>query len=316
MVARNVMAAAGAALFLGATAVPLAQTAGQPGSSNRRYPPVAPQVEQRFEIQAPWGGSTTARRLGVTLKELTPAETTARKLPSHSAVLVETVQPKGPAEKAGMKSGDVILKVNLEPVRSIAQVRRLVNETAIAQQALVTIFRDGKTMDLFVTPEEASLTQDLLPDNLERRLEEFGRQLPRSLDQLRRSQPQLFGEPFTVPRMPSPQFRWPLNESSPGASRLGAVIQELGPQLADYFKVKAGVLVASVTSGSPAAQAGLKAGDVITALNGTDVKVPGDVARAIRDLPDGREVSLSIVRNGAAMTLKVKLGAGRGVWHV
>jgi serine protease Do len=309
MVARNVIAAVGAGLFLGATAIPLAQTAGQSGSSNRRNPSVAPQIEQRFEIQAPWGGSTTARRLGVTLKELTSAETTARKLPSHSAVLVETVQPKGPAETAGMKAGDVVLKVNGEPVRSIAQVRRLVNETAIAQQALVTIFRDGKTMDLSVTPEEASPTQDLLPDNWEKRLEEFGRQF-------RQGQPQLFGEPFAVPRMPSPQFRWPLNESSPGASRLGAVIQELGPQLADYFKVKAGVLVASVTPGSPAAQAGLKAGDVMTALDGTDVKVPDDVLRAIRNLPDGREVSLAIVRNGAAMTLKVKLGTGRGVWHV
>jgi serine protease Do len=80
--------------------------------------------------------------------------------------------------------------------------------------------------------------------------------------------------------------------------------------------VKGGVLVAAVTPESPAFRAGLKAGDIITAVDGQDVKTPDDLAKATRDLPDGREVSLSVVRNGSPLTIKVKLGNARGVWHV
>jgi len=287
-------------------------------------------------------GAPSDRRLGVTLKELTAADAKERKLPAHTGVLVETVQPKGPAEAAGIKVGDVILKINGEGARSIAQVRRLVNETAITQQALVTVFRDGKTIDVPVTPA-ASTTQELLSpgakkdlDDVRRKFEEFRRDLPRLRDRFReqlprdlprrfyfwsdpepdpRSRPQ---DPFLVPRLPNPQFRWPLFESSPGASRLGIVVQELGTQLAEYFKVKDGVLVSSVTPQSPAANAGLKAGDVITGIDGKDVKAPDDLLRAIRGVPDGKEATLSVVRAGQPMTIKVKLagGGGRGVWHV
>ena len=55
---------------------------------------------------------------------------------------------------------------------------------------------------------------------------------------------------------------------------------------------------------------------MITAIDGRDVRTPDDVLKAIRDLPDGREVSLSIVRSGAPVTIKVKLANTRGVWHV
>ena len=116
------------------------------------------------------------------------------------------------------------------------QVRRLVNETPVGQNALVTVLRAGKTIDLSVTPEPASPTQDLLPDELEKRLDEFRRQLPRN-------QPRW----FQGPGAPNRQFEWPLFEWTPGAGRLGVVVQDLSPQLADYFKVKGGVLVASVT---------------------------------------------------------------------
>lgn len=325
----KIRAAVGAVV---ATLAGASAAAAQTGRPSGMYPPAlpgAPQIEQRYEIPAPWGGSTTARRLGVTLKELTPAEAKERKLPSHSGVLIESVIPKSAADKAGLKAGDVIVQINGESTRSIAQVRRLVNETPMNWNALVSVFRDGKKLDLSVTPEPASPTQDLLPNDLERRLDEFRKQMPRNEGRWfqgpfyfwrepapgpdQRKQP---NTPDLTPGAPFNRPRWPLFEWSPGAGRLGIVVQELGSQLADYFKVKGGVLVASVTPESPASRAGLKAGDVITALDGKDVKSPGELLNALRDLPDGREVSLSIVRNSAAMTIKVKLAAGRNVWHV
>jgi len=306
--------AAGAALVvIGASvAAALAQSRRQPGVYPERPPGLG--NDRVFEIQAPWGGSTTARRLGVTLEEMTPADAKERKLPSHSGVRVQAVQPNGPAEKAGVKPGDVVLKVNGEAARSIAQVRRLVNETPIAQKALLTLFRDGKTLDIPVAPEAASPVEEL-----QNRLRQFQREPPRrdffwgDPTPGPRTPQQ---EPFVIPRPPTRQFEWPLFEWSPGAARLGVVVQELGPQLAEYFKVKGGVLVASVTSDSPAFRAGIKAGDVVTAVNGKAVGAPAELLRMIRDMKDGEEVALSVVRGGQAQTIKVKLGTARSEWHV
>jgi serine protease Do len=313
------LATAGVVVLVGAGAFAAPpQSGGQPGTNTRQDPAVRPRIEQRFEIPvAPWGGSSTARRLGVTLRELNPRETKERKLPTHSGVLVESVVPKSAAEKAGIKAGDVILEINGEFARSIPQVRRLVNETPEGQAASVSLFRDGKKVDASVTPEPGSPTLDYLgADELRRGLEE----------RLRPSQPQQFyfwsepapgqGNRQRRPGISGLEERWPLFEWSPGAGRLGAVVQALEPQLADYFGVKEGVLVASVSADTPASRAGLKAGDVITGLNGMDVKSPDDLVRMIRDVPDGQEASFTVMRDRKPLTLKAKLASPRPVWHV
>src|SRR5258708_10143382 len=81
-----------------------------------------------------------------------------------------------------------------------------------------------------------------------------------------------------------------------GNRRIGVSTQPLTKQLADYFGVKdGGLLITSVNDNSPAAKAGLKAGDVITAVDGEKVTSPGDVSRAISKKEDG-PVSLTIIR--------------------
>jgi hypothetical protein len=206
-------------------------------------------------------------------------------------------------------------------------VRRLVNETPEGQAASVSLFRDGKKMDLTVTPEPASPSLDLLMnDDLRRQLDDLRRDVPRWAPELPRDQPRRYyfwNEPSPdqrnrqpYPGVPGLDRRWPLFEWSPGAGRLGVVVQELGAQLAEYFKVKGGVLVASVTAESPASRAGLRAGDVITAVNGKDVSATVDLLRMIGDMKDGEEVTLSVVRASQPLTIKVKLGPGRGTWHV
>ena len=122
--------------------------------------------------------------------------------------------------------------------------------------------------------------------------------------------------PDLTPGPPRTRPRWPLFLWSPGAERLGVLVQELEPQLAEYFKVKGGALVASVTLQSPAQLAGIKAGDVITAVNGKEVRAPADLLAMIRDMKDGEEVTLSAVRAGKPMTFTLKLAPGRGAWHV
>jgi S1-C subfamily serine protease len=92
-----------------------------------------------------------------------------------------------------------------------------------------------------------------------------------------------------------------------GSARLGVTVTDLQPQLAEYFGVKDGVLVNAVTADSTAAKAGVKAGDVITALNGSSVTSPADLRQRALRLNDGDELSIGIVRDKKAVTLKGKV---------
>ena len=81
---------------------------------------------------------------------------------------------------------------------------------------------------------------------------------------------------------------------------------QLTKQLADYFGVAdgQGVLVTAVTDDSPAAKAGVKAGDVITAIDGEKIDGAGDLSRAINKKKDG-DVTLTVIRNKNQRTINV-----------
>ena len=88
--------------------------------------------------------------------------------------------------------------------------------------------------------------------------------------------------------------------------RLGVQVNELTPQLAEYFGVKdGGVLVSSVTGDSPADKAGVKAGDVITSLNGGRVRDGDDLIDQLRE-KEG-EVTVGILRDKKESTVKATL---------
>jgi len=93
--------------------------------------------------------------------------------------------------------------------------------------------------------------------------------------------------------------------------RLGVEVQTVTQALADSFKLKApgGALVAKVEPGSAAANAGLKAGDVILSFDGKPVVQSGDLASRVSIAPPGEKVALEISRDGKPMTLTAKIGA-------
>jgi serine protease Do len=91
---------------------------------------------------------------------------------------------------------------------------------------------------------------------------------------------------------------------------LGVEIQPLTPDLADSLSVKseAGALIAKAAPSSPAAQAGVKAGDVIVAINGESVATPRDLARRIAAFGPKASVKLTLSRDGQQQQLDVSLG--------
>jgi membrane-associated protease RseP (regulator of RpoE activity) len=87
-------------------------------------------------------------------------------------------------------------------------------------------------------------------------------------------------------------------------------VTPLTKQLSDHFGVTSGALINNVREDSPAARAGLKAGDVIVEVDGKAVKGEWDLIRAIGEKKDG-DVSLTIVRAGERQTIRVAPEEGK-----
>jgi serine protease Do len=90
---------------------------------------------------------------------------------------------------------------------------------------------------------------------------------------------------------------------------LGVEIQSVGPDIAEAVGLKhaEGAMIAKTMSGTPAADAGLKAGDIITKVNGQDVKDAGDLTRQIGLMKPREKIELSYWRDGAEKTANISL---------
>ena len=195
-------------------------------------------------------------------------------------VLVRSVETNSPAERAGLKANDVILQYNKEEVVGVRQLTRLVGETPVGRTVDVTVRRDNREQTLKVTAEKAPFPLNVFNvDTQNHTIFRNGEQeLTVFRDQIRN---RVHVEPFDV-------------LTSISTSQNGIRVDSLTPQLREFFGVKSGegVLVASVEQNSAAGRAGLKAGDVITAVDGRVISAPNDLNREMRS------------RN-AAFTLKV-----------
>jgi serine protease Do len=222
-------------------------------------------------------------QIGVTVRDAEPADQ-GRQQP-QAGVIIDDVRRDSPAEKAGLKRGDVVVEFDGERVRSAQQFARLVRESLPGRAVNATVVRKGRRTVVSVVP-----TADRPPD--------------------------VFIEPDRF-RDLAEGFR-NFNFDNFGyrgfgaRGRLGVTVEELTPQLADYFGAKEGVLVSAVATGSAAERAGLKAGDVITKVGSTTVRSRADLTRALRDVGDDGDVEIGIVRDKKETTVKATLESPRG----
>jgi S1-C subfamily serine protease len=94
---------------------------------------------------------------------------------------------------------------------------------------------------------------------------------------------------------------------APGRGRLGVGIQDLSDQLAEYFGTKDGVLVSSVTTDSPAAKAGIRAGDVITSVEDTPVTSAEQLIEAVRKAGESATLKVGYIRDKKPATATATL---------
>jgi serine protease Do len=96
-------------------------------------------------------GEVTRGYLGVSIQSVTPDLAKAMKLGERQGALVAEVVPGGPAAKAGIRQGDVIVGFNGESIKSSHDLPALVAKTPVGQEATVTLYRDGKSQKVPVT---------------------------------------------------------------------------------------------------------------------------------------------------------------------
>ena len=219
---------------------------------------------------------------------------------------IDEVNEDSPAEKAGIKSGDVIVEYDGERVRSARQFTRLVQETPEGRTVNIGLLRDGKRQTVEATPETSPRTWSFAPDvdralrEAERGLREFNFKMPELEWRFEQDRDNRQPRRFEY-RLPGGVM--PLNGSG---RRLGVTVQSLTPELEEYFgAASGGALVSSVSKDSAAAKAGVKAGDVITSINGTPVEDAGDMARVLADAKG--DTTIVLLREKKEMTLKAMI---------
>jgi serine protease Do len=222
--------------------------------------------------------------LGVGVVDLDAGRASAHGLREEQGVEVMRVLEGSPAEKGGLKKGDVLLSYNGEPILGGQQLGRLVSETPPNRHVKLQYWRDGKSQTTTVLIAEQPKS-DFDP-----------------ADQLKQLRDQFPG--FSMPAdIPTPLVIW-RNRS------LGIDCEPLGSQLAEYFGVQHGILVRFVAKSSAAEKAGIRSGDVLTSLGARSLSDPRDLSQCIRTQTGNKQVQISLVRDHKTIVLRVDLPTG------
>ncbi len=224
---------------------------------------VASELRQHGEVKRGW--------LGVRIQPLTEGIARALDLKRTAGALVAGVESGSPAEKAGIRSGDVILTVGGQPVDQFRDLARIVAGLERGKVAKVALWRDGKetTLDVTITDQPATATA--------RRGED------------RRGVP---------------------NSTADSRGRYGLSLAPLTPtnrQSLGLSESVEGVVIAQVVPNSPAAEQGLQIGDVIVRIGNEKVADPNDaIEKLARARREDRPALLMINRRGETRFVAIK----------
>ena len=248
--------------------------------------------------------------LGVQTIEVNRANFSKFGLRDVRGVAVEKILEGSPAQAAGLQEGDVIVRFNGQEVGSSRMLTRLVNEVDPDHSARITVIRSGTERELNVTigkrptPKwDESSFNFKFPHGFPH-VEIPNVQIPNISPM-----PKIDVMPhIDIPDMPEfdHEFVWNFPRRQIGVSLIG-----ITKQMADSFGVSGGAMISEVRENSPAAKAGLKAGDIIVEIDGKAVRGDGDLIRAMGEKKEG-EVTLTIVRDRDRQSIKVTPEESKG----
>lgn len=217
--------------------------------------------------------------LGAQLGEVGSETVQRLKLRQERGALIEEVVSGSSAAQAGLQKNDVVVTWDGEQLESAREMSRHIRETPAGRTVRLGVFREGREIEISVKMGERAA---------------------------------LIGRP--VARiMPRPDVK--VTQRVTDRGHLGVDLQSMTPQLAEYFGLskRTGALVVFVFADSPAAKAGLKAGDVILSAGAETVENPTDVRRVLVAKPEG-SLELKILRDKQEKTLNVQIEKGTKSW--
>ncbi len=208
--------------------------------------------------------------LGVSVQELSRHD--KKDLKVEYGVIITNIEEDSPADKDGLMEDDVIQQVNDVKITRSSTLTRVIRKITPGDKANITVIRDGKTKTIPVTIGKQTSSRSFA---------------------------------FSMSPGGKNLFGW----YGAGRAYLGVQLQELNKDLAPYFSVKEdeGALILAVEEDSPAAKAGLKAGDVITKIDDEEISDPEDVKEITSELEEGDEIKIEFIRQNKKQTLNVEL---------
>ena len=207
-------------------------------------------------------GKASHARLGVAIQDVNQALADSFKLDKPEGALVSNVDPRGPAAKAGLKSGDVILGVDGQPIVGSGDLPAVIGQFTPGSQVKIDVWRQGQRENMEVTLGDAD---------------------EKAVDLAKGGE----GDGAAAQN-----------------GKLGLALRPLQPQEQRQSGLDAGMVVEDVTG--PAAKAGVQAGDLLLAINGTPVKDINQVRSTVAKA--GKSVALLIQRDGQRIFVPVRLG--------
>jgi serine protease Do len=212
--------------------------------------------------------------LGVGIQEITAERAKALKLREDSGVEITRVSTDSPAEKAGLKVGDVVTQYNGTKVEGLEQLSRLVRETPVGREVKLDIIRNGATQTVTAKIGQHPPAPGF-PDGYSFRMPD----IPRIFQGMR-------------------------------SSMLGIEAESIDGQLAQYFGTNEGVLVRSVMKTSAAERTGIKAGDVILRVDDTKVTSTAEISARLRSAR-GKSMPVALLRDHKEIMLTVEVPEAR-----
>lgn len=243
-----------------------------PAAPQAPAPPRAPRAPKAPRAPRAYAYSTRVHGtsyLGVDIRDLTPERASALKLKDNHGAEITMVDQDAPAGKAGLKEHDVIVSVNGANVDDEEQLRKIIRDTPPGKNVSLGVVRNGQPMTVSVTLAERSGYM--------------------SMDERH----------IVIPRMDIriPEIDIPSFTMLQYSRRNGLMVENLTPQLGEFFGVKngEGVLVRSVEKGSRGETAGFRAGDVIVKVGSEPVSDTSEWNRLMRQQRGGT-VPVTVVR--------------------
>jgi serine protease Do len=235
---------------------------------------------------------TSGSFLGVGVREVDSERAKALNLPAEFGVEITKVDESSPAEKAGLKVGDVVQSYNGQRVEGTEQFVRMVRETPAGRTAQLGVVRAGahQTLSATIASRKSSGVFTGVPMEGMKSMEWTGPNFERNFE-------------FNMPDIPKATMSW-------RSSMLGVEGESLGDsQLASFFGVKEGALVRNVIKDTAAEKAGIRAGDVIVRIDNEAIDAPRDITAALRAArKDGKKtIAISLFRDRKETPVTVAL---------